>query len=1677
MSSASSTGGAGGASGVGIEGRITAWVACHVLARRTVVEFDVAGVPVSVGGQTSHGVDDVGVVLDDGGYVLIQSKKKLTRSELDDSDLADALRQVVAVFRDGLRVGHESSLIRPVDPVRDRLVILTDQDAPPTVREDMAQVVSRLAHLPATEPFDGVARNKGQATALRVLLEHLRREWSAHPAPAKPKGKTKGVAAPVTGSQTAAGCGHVPGDTPTDDELRALFRVLRVCAVGLSAGQPERRAAETLAGPLLSVPAVAPQLFERLAGLGQMLAEAQQWRGRDALKQQLRSWGLELAVEPDVLVDVQRLKDLTGAALELDSGHITIPGGSRFHLQRDVVAVLAAAAAAPEALAVVGEAGAGKTAAVAQLAQQFRTTGGDVVYLTAETLAGTGADARVTLGLNHDLQQVLSGWEGPGHGLLIIDGLDGARLAEPSVWLRELVAHLQQSRWHVVASMRMFDLQRGRAWQRLFPGAAPDLNRAVAGLPDVRHVLVAPLNDAEITLATGAHAGLAKLVDVTSAAPGFTGLIRNMFNLAIAADLLADPDVDIARVGGAASQRDLLRAYWQRRVTDYARAGVLHQLAARMLQIRRLRVPNPQAVVDSAGQKVLEDLLRDGVLRTEPAAVGPDPVAFAHTVLFDHAVNELILSDGDDPENLAAVLEQDPDLAIVARPSIDMHLRDWWSADRSAFFRLALQLATDHPSAAAAAAAVMVEGGLSEQDLEPLAQACLTGPAQTTARTFAARQLGAALMAPGLLAAVGAAAAGPVSSLAAQLARTARDRDDVGLAVVARVLVNRARTAAGDGGPGAADRAEAALAVMATALASPEPGERQSLAASIADALADAAALDPAGVEAAVTEICSKQAMAAWGPAVVHGLARRVTDLAALAPRAVLVLAETLWGFRDPNPEESVPLGRSSILSYSSTRGGEMAMAQFEIGVHFPELLAADPVFAARIYLAAMQAITPTADPWTVPTEPDSPDGDPTAAPAAPQLPQVVEGDALEWLGDHETLARMTGQLADRLLLLADPAAPGHDSDAATEIINVLTGLRDAAAWNVLLDRGSDAPATAGVALAALLPGGRLLAHPHTAEAAARLLATVRDLVDDDLHAAIEVQILADRSGFHGPASTQAVAWRTGMLLGVLRRDKLTDIEARQILDDYDASGHAAPAPTPRGGPGLGARALDPSLLPGLLGRPTAEPGPADAIDQALSKVFDPDPAGASEARWQLADAFTAAADKLGNNIAATVTEDERLLQAAVRAAAVLADDAAMAIDTALAERLATVLLACAGQAASQSPPPGWMLAKTVEGMAALLAIESTPHRAQLSSALEVLSQMPDGAVQEAAAGATPIRWPDLQTRRTKVIEYLRATEGDAQAAWLNQLAAIAINDPAAGDAALADLAGGEPWTLLSREPESGSPSGSISANRPLRQAVELAVWLTVAAQQPQASATAKAWLSHPADHPVRAERACVDLMDYFKLSGATAPGRRALADAFALAALPLPAARQAWADYQAQPAEPGASERLRPVLDVAVAVARAIHLTSGESTAFTRGGLQDRDGQEPTAQDLDRLAQDRQVFADLAFPVLEQLGGVGHPRVAEDTVRTLMHLASADPLRALLAARDAIVASPGYHQEPRAEETVVELVERYLSDFRAVTVGQPDAGNALRQIIDRLVDAGWDRVISLSQTMSEVFR
>ncbi|WP_345559754.1 tetratricopeptide repeat protein [Nonomuraea rosea] len=206
----------------------------------------------AVGCETGLPVDDVGVAVSGGGFILVQAKAGMRRLDAQTEDLVKAIDQMVRAFVEGI---HTSSGVRPVDLSRDRLMIATNHDGSRAF-DQLGIVLQRLHGHPADLPLRAAAPTVPQRRALETFVEVIETRWTA-----------------------------VVGRKPSDSDLRAFLRCAEVIRLDLKEpdGTDLFRSEQALRGALGD--SLIDEPFSKLAGRGSKAAAAQRWWRREELVQ------------------------------------------------------------------------------------------------------------------------------------------------------------------------------------------------------------------------------------------------------------------------------------------------------------------------------------------------------------------------------------------------------------------------------------------------------------------------------------------------------------------------------------------------------------------------------------------------------------------------------------------------------------------------------------------------------------------------------------------------------------------------------------------------------------------------------------------------------------------------------------------------------------------------------------------------------------------------------------------------------------------------------------------------------------------------------------------------------------------------------------------------------------------------------------------------------------------------------------------------------------------------------------------------------------------------------------------------------------------------------------------------------------------------------------------------
>ena len=619
------------------QAEVGTWLAAHLLARMPVGgRFGLANValPASIQLETGEGLDDIRVDLDDASRIDLQTKTSAGLTSSATSPLGKTVSQLVQVIIEARDADTA------IDPAKVRAVLAVAAGAPR--RLDVLEQACRAFDHGGSWGTTRAGRSSAEREALDLFETHARTAWATlSPTP------------------------------PSDGDLAMMAGLFRIVRFSMNEGEDNwREASRLIGGRLYGSEALGDAPLRDLKSIIRSMIGNGAPADRAGLLRELRRRGHNDVGAADYSADLGRLSAATQDELARLAGHTRLPLQGGIPIARASDGPLSAAVDSGS-LIVTGEPGAGKTGALVALAERHRADGNTVVFLSVDRFPGVAiaSDLQSELGLVHPLVEVLNSAPGSGAKLLIIDALDAARGGPAEGVFAHLIETLRASDtdWTVVASIRTFDLRNGRRFRDAMPGSPPDHAFAEPGLENVRHFQVPRLADEDLDAAGTSAAVLADLLD---AAPvKLRELLRNVFNLSLAAQLLAD-GVGPDSIRTVSTQSDLIDAYEDRRLVSTPLRSAASATVGAMVSRRRLAV---RKVV--VGHDQLDAVIQAGVLTD-----AGDLVSFAHHVLFDHVAGRFYL-EWDDPVRLIAQLGGDSSIALMLAPALRFAIERLWRQD------------------------------------------------------------------------------------------------------------------------------------------------------------------------------------------------------------------------------------------------------------------------------------------------------------------------------------------------------------------------------------------------------------------------------------------------------------------------------------------------------------------------------------------------------------------------------------------------------------------------------------------------------------------------------------------------------------------------------------------------------------------------------------------------------------------------------------------------------------------------------------------------------------------------------------------------------------------------------------------------------------------------------------
>ncbi len=1373
-------------------------------------------------------------------------------------------------------------------------------------------------------------------------------------------------------------------------------------------------------------------------------------------------------------IAVQLLADF--ARLRIGTTEIRIDRRSTDELRR---------AADSGSLLVVGEPGAGKSGALYDLVDKLREDGRDVVFLSVDRLdASSLGNLRTELGLEHDVTDVLRNWAGRLPGFLVIDALDAARAEASAQTIRDLIRVVlgESGRWHVIASVRKFDLRYSLALQDLFRGN-PASDFRDSEFATVHHVSIPRLSGGELSQISSQSPELHSLIN--SAPPELSELLRVPLNVRLICGLLGE-GVSVGSLAPIRTQLDLLDRYWAYWVIREdgqgdARESVLRGACEEMASARVLRVDRSKVATVESSSYLTQLLSANLLAEWQPLnATTPqrDVLAFSHHVLFDYAVARLLLRGH--PTVLAERVEANPGLVLVIRPSLALHFRHVWMLDdsRQEFWLLSLRVAESSPTPEIGkiiGPSVATELAQEMGDLEPLCEALNDSsvPVRTAAESVFRHVVGA-LLTGRPASPVAGEEAGPWCELLVQVGESLR-----------RELVYPVRTLLTAASEGMEHLTPAQYALVGVAgrrlleFAWDGVSRDSAIALPALAVVCRTFATDPDAAERLLRRSLEPDHFRAYAHEELVRLARELEHVVPHAPAFVEHVYRTAFAHVEDSTAPTPMGGR--ILPLVSNRSQDYEAGLHSLAELFPRFLASSPVHAVRALIAVVGVhVSKELNGTLGATRADTFDvGGATARIAADYSRIWDAGDSFR----HDNHLKMLDAFESRLEALAGGV---EVSSETRDLVSLLVAENQfAAIWRRLIVVGAQHPRTVGELILPVASALPVLTNLDTRTPIGEYLKAVFTGLADADKARIE-QAVMSVPDYLSERSDEAAEGIRNRLLGCLDGQQLVTAEAKEVLDALREA-DAVPANEP------------PFGFSGLRHVPYSEEDrlvdegvPVDAEqNRRILTLSEPARTFAEQdlnaAPTQSAvDAVLPALQQLHGALAHAeetgvhAKQQENAWRHLAAACSCIAKSNELSCDSSAGDFARLVLVEASRseypvpdsvQDAQFEERPGWGPAARIEAAEGLI----------------LLARNPDCATPEVTEAVDRLSVDPVPAVRYQVARYLNVIYNTANELMWNILERLCREEQSRG--VLQGVLGGPIARLAFPEHQDRVISlvrqifDRVNEGTGSQEVRGLCTRLFTVLYVRRGDNACRDVIRGLIDDPVLWADEVHHVLSHLRApmthgSALTADPaedavRRRSVDLF----LDLVrVAKMRLRDLETEHSDIGIDEW--PEQDIEGCRSLANLLDNAGNQLFHTSGAFSRNRATSTSDRAESVVLATRFYQDVGS-ILDELADLGLPSLTHHLLETLEFVLPVDPPGVFLRIGRLVRAgqSGGYEYESMAADLIVRLVERYLAEYPELLRDNEQCRQTLLEVLDTFVSAGWPNARRLTYRMDEIFR
>lgn len=521
-------------------------------------------------------------------------------------------------------------------------------------------------------------------------------------------------------------------------------------------------------------------------------------------------------------------------------------------------------------------------------------------------------------------------------------------------------------------------------------------------------------------------------------------------------------------------------------------------------------------------------------------------MVFAHNILFDYAVARLLLSD--DPEALLDYLAGDPDLFLIIRPSISLHLQHLWINEpihHETFWRETLLFAQDPripEIGKLIAPSVVVDLAAGLDDFQPLLEVFTSTDTdqRRSAETAFTHIVGSIVFRPNKDLLTGLEA-GPWSDLTENVSRELNGSNVFPLTSLIQAACEHFADFTQE------QRENFGLAARRIlGFAWDQPIPHEGLVIQGIKAVSRTFASDPSASAILLRRAIETEHLAQYGYRELSWIGREIENILPYDPQLVADIYDAAFGFQESS-QDTTAMGNSRIMPLTSNRRQDYKSGLWQLSQAYHQFLRQGPAHSVETLIAVLDAYAQNE----------------RASGNQPIEPFDFHGREAQIQGDHSSIwdsgdrhrhdeqLKMLDVFIKYMKELAGKDDTQEDIEAIIEIM--VRENRSAALWRRLLLLGAEFPDIFGTRLVPLARALPILKGYDTSREAGEFLKKVFPLFATTDREQIEHAILSIPQTV--PADRQEAAEGVrNRLLGCLAFSDLATPEARSLLSELQAA-------------------------------------------------------------------------------------------------------------------------------------------------------------------------------------------------------------------------------------------------------------------------------------------------------------------------------------------------------------------------------------------------------------------------------------------------------------------------------------------------------------------------------------------